>query len=286
MRHPSLRQIIANPSAFGSEDVARAIRVAVARHAGLAPAAEREDVVQEVALELWQSWAAGRRELADIDRMMFVAVLNRSRSRFRAQTRRAVSSFSETLADDTLLGDRLADPKASVEELIEQREQLAELRRKAREVDAYLAGERPLVREIEQLARHGTPRHEIARIITANGLAVTPDAVRQIVSRLQRRFPEFRERWANRAADGAASRRPLRGVAPASREAAMQAASAAGPLIHALAIERARKGTRDWSLLAAAASEALNAHVTSAVARRSWAAFVAELEPSLRVALP
>jgi DNA-directed RNA polymerase specialized sigma24 family protein len=264
-----------------SDVVARAITIAVRRYASLVEPNDREDVVQDVVIRMHGKWRTGEATLDRIHDVIPKAVRDRRIDYHRSERRRARLTLNAPTAEGTETGELLPAAGAQPDQLVAQREQLAQFPALMQTLEDHLATRPPLVRAVEGLARQGVPRADIAGILTARGMPVSSANVRQIISRLNKALPELSQLWANRAANGEAAKKPSSTVATRERRNDLAlAVDAAGPLVGAIAAYRRSTHEPDWVLAAAAAN------VGSVEAREAWAEFIGGLSPELRLVAP
>lgn len=271
------------------EDVARALLVDVRRWAGLAQPIDRDSAVQVVAWRLLRSWESGQRSLQEVKAVASRALANEAKDQYRQRRRDPSSSLDAPLADGRVPGDVHAKIEPTVEETVEMRERLSGVAAEVEALESYLASARPVVAAIEQLASKGYGRQQIVELLAEQGFVVTHENVRQIVSRLQRRFPDLRFRWENKETAPTATDTPRRRL-PATGERAYRACEAtADKIVQAVAWARRRldAGERpDWSIVATDATVILGRGISSLEARMTWQRFLAQLPPEVRRAAP
>lgn len=270
------------------DEVVRLLYAAGRAAAGGLPPAVAEETVQEVVQRMEARWRAGRYSLEDVTSMLSTAILNQGRTLIERERRQAGVSFDAVVDGRPSLADQVPGTIGLPEEQLMASEKLGELRDDFAALKAYLDKATPIVRFVEKRAAEGAERRQIAMEASQAGLETSEAAVRQIVRRLNERFPSLRGRWANRAPsgtggrEGRARRRSSREAKAALQQAAAEASSAV-ELIHEMRTKRERVA---WDEIAATLQLRLGEHWDPRRARNAWAAFVNDLPKELRHVAP
>lgn len=164
------------------------------------PAADRDDVAQEVAFTALTDLEGGR-PFEELLAGIPVRVRFRGIDMHRRQRRHRGRSLDDPIGEEGgVLRDVIAAPGGDPIEAIDARDRLATLVPAFEALDAYLAQAPRRVRVIEPLAREGLPRQRIAaELRERHGIEVSHAVVRKVISRdLIARFPDLRFLWENR----------------------------------------------------------------------------------------